>query len=93
MYQLRGNGVFEKSIRALQLLNALGCGRDENLALQLTYNPLLERRELLTVTPRVIYKPNEPFNLEAAILFTLGGQDFPDGVQFTDAISCAFSFL
>lgn len=36
----RGDGVFEKSIRALQLLNALGYGRDENLLLQLVYNPL-----------------------------------------------------
>lgn len=36
----RGDGVFEKSIRALQLLNALGYGRDENLSLHLVYNPL-----------------------------------------------------
>jgi radical SAM/Cys-rich protein len=36
----RGDGVFEKSLRALQRLNALGYGRDENLALHLVYNPL-----------------------------------------------------
>lgn len=35
----RGDGVFEKSIRGLQLLNGLGYGRDENLALHLVYNP------------------------------------------------------
>jgi len=38
--QQRGQGVFEKSIRALQALNALGYGRpDSGLALNLVYNP------------------------------------------------------
>ncbi len=36
----RGDGVFKKSIRALQRLNALGYGRDANLLLHLVYNPL-----------------------------------------------------
>ncbi|POA50893.1 radical SAM protein, partial [Pseudomonas sp. GW531-R1] len=36
----RGDGVFEKSIAALQRLNALGYGRDENRQLHLVYNPL-----------------------------------------------------
>lgn len=35
----RGEGVFEKSIRALQKLNALGYGQSERLALNLVYNP------------------------------------------------------
>jgi len=35
----RGAGVFEKSLRALQRLNALGYGRDERLPLSLVYNP------------------------------------------------------
>ncbi|NRB37380.1 MAG: arsenosugar biosynthesis radical SAM protein ArsS [Pseudomonadales bacterium] len=35
----RGKNVFEKSIQALQLLNALGYGTDENLKLDLVYNP------------------------------------------------------
>jgi len=35
----RGNGVFESSIRGLQKLNELGYGRDENLQLNLVYNP------------------------------------------------------
>jgi radical SAM/Cys-rich protein len=35
----RGEGVFEKSIRALQMLNALGYGRDEKQVLNLVYNP------------------------------------------------------
>jgi radical SAM/Cys-rich protein len=36
----RGNGVFEKSIPALKKLNAVGYGIDENLALNLVYNPV-----------------------------------------------------
>ena len=36
----RGNGVFEGSIAALQLLNSLGYGKDPELALHLVYNPV-----------------------------------------------------
>lgn len=36
----RGDGVFDASIKALQLLNRLGYGRDETLPLNLVYNPL-----------------------------------------------------
>jgi radical SAM/Cys-rich protein len=35
----RGDGVFDRSIRALQQLNALGYGRDPKLPLSLVYNP------------------------------------------------------
>jgi radical SAM/Cys-rich protein len=35
----RGKGVFDKSVRALQRLNALGYGRTEALPLTLVYNP------------------------------------------------------
>ena len=35
----RGKGVFDKSIRGLQDLNALGYGRDPSLQLDLVYNP------------------------------------------------------
>lgn len=35
----RGSGVFAKSIQALQMLNAVGYGVDENLKLDLVYNP------------------------------------------------------
>jgi radical SAM/Cys-rich protein len=35
----RGEGVFEKSIRALKMLNEVGYGRDESLKLNLVYNP------------------------------------------------------
>ncbi len=36
----RGDGVFDASIRALQLLNRLGYGHSPGLALNLVYNPL-----------------------------------------------------
>lgn len=36
----RGAGVFDKSIEALQRLNAVGYGRGENLILNLVYNPV-----------------------------------------------------
>jgi len=36
----RGHGVFDKSIRALQWLNALGYGRGDGLRLDLVYNPV-----------------------------------------------------
>lgn len=35
----RGNGVFDESIEALQMLNRLGYGVDEDLPLNLVYNP------------------------------------------------------
>ena len=35
----RGEGVFDASIKALQLLNSLGYGRDSELPLHLVYNP------------------------------------------------------
>jgi radical SAM/Cys-rich protein len=35
----RGDGVFDASIKALQLLNCLGCGRQDDLILDLVYNP------------------------------------------------------
>lgn len=35
----RGKGIFEKSIRGLQLLNELGYGVNEDLPLDLVYNP------------------------------------------------------
>lgn len=36
----RGDGVFDKSIRGLQLLNDLGYGRSKHLQLDLVYNPV-----------------------------------------------------
>jgi MoaA/NifB/PqqE/SkfB family radical SAM enzyme len=38
-FESGGGGVFEKSIAALKILNDLGYGSDENLELNLVYNP------------------------------------------------------
>ena len=35
----RGEGVFERSIEVLKLLNKIGYGRDQNLVLDLVFNP------------------------------------------------------
>jgi radical SAM/Cys-rich protein len=49
----RGDGVFDNSIRALQLLNELGYGIDPELPLHLVYNPV------------GAYLPGSQFELEA----------------------------
>ena len=36
----RGGGVFEKSLAALRRLNAVGYGKQDELALMLAYNPI-----------------------------------------------------
>ncbi|MDY6936685.1 MAG: arsenosugar biosynthesis radical SAM protein ArsS [Cyanobacteriota bacterium] len=41
--KMRGNGVFDESIRALQWLNRLGYGRDPNLVLDLVFNPQIPK--------------------------------------------------
>lgn len=38
--QQRGKGVYDSSIKALQMLNQLGYGRDEDKRLHLVYNPV-----------------------------------------------------
>jgi len=49
--KMRGNGVFEASIRALQRLNQLGYGIDPNLMLDLVYNPPLPTDLDFTLPP------------------------------------------
>ncbi|MEM9136979.1 MAG: arsenosugar biosynthesis radical SAM (seleno)protein ArsS [Cyanobacteria bacterium P01_F01_bin.42] len=49
--KMRGNGVFDNSIKALQALNALGYGRDPNLRLDLVYNPPLPKSPDFSLTP------------------------------------------
>ncbi|AFZ56116.1 arsenosugar biosynthesis radical SAM protein ArsS [Anabaena cylindrica FACHB-243] len=57
--KMRGNGVFNDSIRALQWLNQLGYAKNPNLILDLVYNPPLPTSEKFSVTP-------EQTNLEIA---------------------------
>jgi radical SAM/Cys-rich protein len=57
--KMRGSGVFDQSIQALQWLNQLGYGQMPNLILDLVYNPQLPNSEKFTLTP-------EQTNLERA---------------------------
>lgn len=49
--RMRGNGVFDASIQALQWLNRLGYGQDPALVLDLVYNPQLPTSEKFSLAP------------------------------------------
>ncbi|XWK88383.1 MAG: arsenosugar biosynthesis radical SAM (seleno)protein ArsS [Phormidium sp.] len=49
--KMRGSGVYDASIQALQWLNKLGYGKDPNLILDLVYNPQVPRTEKFSLTP------------------------------------------
>lgn len=49
--KMRGNGVYNASIEALQWLNKLGYGKDPNLILDLVYNPPIPSSEKFSLTP------------------------------------------
>lgn len=49
--KMRGNGVYDASIRAIQWLNEVGYGKEENLILDLVYNPQLPKAEKFSLTP------------------------------------------
>jgi radical SAM/Cys-rich protein len=49
--RMRGTGVYDASIRALQWLNRLGYGRDPNLVLDLVYNPSMPASDNFALTP------------------------------------------
>jgi radical SAM/Cys-rich protein len=49
--KMRGRGVYDTSIRALQWLNRLGYGKDPNLSLDLVYNPPIPTNSKFTLTP------------------------------------------
>jgi radical SAM/Cys-rich protein len=49
--QMRGKGVYQDSIEAIQWLNRLGYGRTPELILDLVYNPALPTTEQFNLTP------------------------------------------
>ncbi|NEQ43972.1 MAG: radical SAM/Cys-rich domain protein [Leptolyngbya sp. SIOISBB] len=49
--QMRGQGVYDGSIRAIQQLNALGYGQDPKLILDLVYNPPIPTDDDFRLTP------------------------------------------
>lgn len=69
----RGAGVFDKSIRALQRLNALGYGRDRDLVLNLVYNPIGAHLPPSQATLEQQYKQQlrERFGIEFNDLMTI----------------------
>ncbi|MCI0694128.1 hypothetical protein L0337_19235 [candidate division KSB1 bacterium] len=79
-------------VSRVMIKGALDWLRGRHPQIKATKATLLERRELVTITPGLIYKPNDEFNLEAAVRFSISGQDFPDGPQFTGGLSYSFSF-
>ncbi|MGC1307119.1 MAG: arsenosugar biosynthesis radical SAM (seleno)protein ArsS [Phormidesmis sp.] len=48
---MRGQGVYQDSIHAIQMLNALGYGSDPNLILDLVYNPPVPMDDDFSLTP------------------------------------------
>ena len=52
--KMRGVGVFDDSIKALQSLNQLGYGKEPDLILDLVYNPQLPKIEKFSLTPEQI---------------------------------------
>ncbi len=49
--KMRGQGVYQKSIQALQWLNRLGYGQDPQLILDLVYNPPVPRSKNFSLPP------------------------------------------
>ena len=76
--KLRGLGVFDASIKALQWLNNLGYGKDPNLILDLVYNPQLPNSDRFSLSPEQNkleqdYKQflKEKFEIDFNNLFTI----------------------
>ncbi|KAB8317674.1 radical SAM/Cys-rich domain protein [Tolypothrix campylonemoides VB511288] len=49
--KMRGTGVYDSSIKALQSLNQLGYGKEPDLIVDLVYNPQLPTSEKFSLTP------------------------------------------
>lgn len=49
---MRGNGVYNQSIQALQWLNKLGYGKNPNLTLDLVYNPPVPKEDKFALPPQ-----------------------------------------
>ncbi|MBD2741874.1 arsenosugar biosynthesis radical SAM (seleno)protein ArsS [Coleofasciculus sp. FACHB-1120] len=76
--KMRGSGVYNDSIQALQCLNQQGYGLDPNLILDLVYNPPVPATEKFSLTPNQVnleqdYKAylKEHFDIVFNSLFTI----------------------
>lgn len=80
----RGKGVFDKSIHALLVLNSMGYGREEELQLDLVYNPLGGFLPPPQVPLAEKYKEEllEHFGIEFNKLFTMTNMPIKRFVDF-----------
>jgi radical SAM/Cys-rich protein len=76
--KMRGDGVYDTSIRALQWLNQLGYGQNRDLILDLVFNPQIPTTENFSLTPDQVklekdYKAylQEHFGIVFNSLFTI----------------------
>ncbi|MDP8966572.1 MAG: arsenosugar biosynthesis radical SAM protein ArsS [Cyanobacteriota bacterium] len=76
--KMRGKGVYDGSVRAIQWLNELGYGRNSNLIIDLVYNPPLPSSEKFSLTPNQVkleqdYKKflKDHFDIDFNQLFTI----------------------
>ncbi|MBK1988739.1 arsenosugar biosynthesis radical SAM protein ArsS [Sphaerospermopsis aphanizomenoides BCCUSP55] len=76
--KMRGHGVFDDSIKALQWLNQVGYGHNPDLILDLVYNPQLPNSDKFSLTPEqnnleLAYKTflQEHFDIVFNNLFTI----------------------
>ena len=76
--KMRGLGVYDRSIAALQWLNRLGYAQEPNLIVDLVYNPQIPKSENFSLTPDQVsltrdYKKflQEHFNISFNNLFTI----------------------
>jgi len=76
--KMRGAGVFDSSVKALQWLNQVGYGKEQNLILDLVFNPQLPTDEKFSLAPEQTnlerdYKMflQEHFNIVFNNLFTI----------------------
>jgi radical SAM/Cys-rich protein len=76
--KMRGKGVYDSSIRAIQWLNRLGYGKNPNLILDFVYNPQLPMSDKFSLAPNQAnlekdYKKflKENFDIDFNQLFTI----------------------
>jgi hypothetical protein len=82
-----------KLVPRLMIKGTLNWLRGQAPRLKVNNVPLLERRELLTLAPTLVFEAGPVLNLEASIRFPLRGRDFPAGPQFMAALSLQFALV
>ena len=91
----RGEGVFEKSIAALKMLNELGYGNQEELELNLVYNPGAEFLPAPQEQLEADYKRelNEKYGIRFNKLFRITNMPIGRFKQYLEAKGCLERYL